>query len=162
MLVLELEKAEPVGWDEGLFRTATADTEPLPTIMRDVPWTPARAASSPSAETPATAGHATPALSPPSATTAQPLSFKAALDKKYANALDKLKREGDSKPEPSGGAHEIWSDLMSGQKRLLTSERVFAGADAVKAALARQLRSAEGAFAGADAVKAALTRHESC
>ena len=70
------------------------------------------------------------------------MSFRKALDEKYRmlhKRLDGLAlAAADSAPKREG-AQDIWSDLMSGKKRLLTKQGIFAGADAVKAALGIQL-----------------------
>ena len=79
-LVIEFAKAEPVDWDEGLFRVATADTEPPPTIPRDRSWTPA--------DVPVSEARDAVGAAPPRASTAEALS----LDEKHKKALDKLTR----------------------------------------------------------------------
>ena len=98
-LIIELTKAEPVDWDDGLFRVATADDEPLPELRRD---------------------HALPSAAP----------------------LEKLGEE--SKREDAPKQTDIWAELMSGKKRLLTKEGVVVGADAVRAALGLDLTDGEG------------------
>ena len=117
VLVVDLERAEAVDWDEGLFRVATADdTEPMPTIARNLQWTPAKAAS---VETPATEAHAaSPEAASPSATATEAWCYKKALDDKYKAVMAILACDkDDSKREDAQG---IWADLMSGKKRLLT------------------------------------------
>ena len=142
-LLIELEKAEPVDWDEGLFRVESADTEPLPTIQRDLSRPPAKTVS---AGTPVSGAHAAPSgAAPPPSAAAEALRFNKAFDERYEKALDKLRLLVEEKSKREGAqkqtAEEIWADLMSGKKRLMTKDGVFEGAEAVKAALGIDLTS---------------------
>ena len=133
-LVIELTKAEPVDWDEGLFRVATADSEPPPDLSR------ASIAKAASAETPASAEVAAGAA-PASAATAEASGpSRSAFDDKHKKALEKLAHQSKEDSSKGEGVHiqtaqEIWADLMSGEKRLLTKDGIIEGADAIKAAL---------------------------
>lgn len=147
-LVIELTKAEPVDWDEGLFRVAAADREPLPDISR----IPAKTASVVTvvgkASTAAEGG------APSSVATAETSDSKTAFDMKYKKALEKLAQLTDDRSKVEGAhiqtAQEIWTDLMAGEKRLLTKDGIIEGADAIKAYLGLDLT---GYYVGERALK---------
>jgi len=136
LLVIELEKAEPVDWDEGLFRVATAEPEPPPTITRAL-------SSALSAAPPASEAVGAPAAPTPSgAATAGSLTH----GQSSGPTLSDDKDEGESARAAAaalGGEgvsadSDIWAELMSGKKRLLTKDGVVS-AEVLRRALASQM-----------------------
>lgn len=139
-LVLTLEKAEPCDWDEGLFRRDTVDEAPQPDVARD--WMPAAAPGAGSAPAPA----ARPAAAPAPAIPASSPSGRARINVMDYTRFDRLELSDDDEQDENAGsrrdrpplalggeAGRIWSELMSGEKKLLTKDGVVA---AVKPAAA--------------------------
>ena len=133
-LVLTLEKAEPIDWDEGLFRRDTACEAPQPDLARDWrPTAPSSAQPPAAAPAPAAAAAPVPATEASSSPSVRARS-RAATDYSRFDRLELSDDEDDPRRgQPlalAGDAERIWSELMSGEKKLLTRDGVVAAAAA--------------------------------
>ena len=147
-LAISLDKAEPINWDEGLLRQHIAPEAPPPDLPRDL--SKVKTASAPAAAASLTSVPASqPAPKPPASTSTTPPSEKAAastpaqkpatstatvprskkpVDYSKWDSLDVSDDDEDFKKEPTfagrGQSAEIWNDLMSGKKKLLTKQGI--------------------------------------
>lgn len=130
-LLIELDKAEPIEW-EGLFRDHSVDMAPPPDVPRNLLAPQATMAAQPAAAAqPALSKSTTPPPGTASVNTrtvvaAEPLRATKPLSyKKWDSLVVSDDEEEDVKPSPGAlGDGEIWNDLMSGKKRLLTKDGI--------------------------------------
>lgn len=134
VLVLTLAKAEPIDWDDGLFRCDTVCKAPPSDLARD--WMPMAAPSvEPSAEPSAEPPRARASAQAPSLRASSSLSERTRSKVTDYKRFDQLELSDDDdasrRDRPlvfASDAGRIWSELMSGEKKLLTKNGVVTAA----------------------------------